>query len=353
MARYDGGWAPYVPVAKRRAQAARQMKKLAKKGKTITPVEISGRKIAKTFWGAAWCKHLESFSDFSNRLPRGQRYARNGSVCHLGISKGKIEAIVSGSELYNISITIGVLPKEKWTVIREQCTGRIGSLLELLQGSFSDEVMEIVTDRETGLFPQPGEIKLDCDCPDYATMCKHVAATLYGVGTRLDSSPELLFTLRGVDHEELISAEAATAVGAAVGGSRRRRRMKGDLSTVFGVDVEEDEPVTEAKKTTKRAAKKSAKAKTPAKKTTKKKAEPKEKKATLPEPTGKRIKALRSRFKMTQGELGRLMGVSATSICSWEKKVSVLRLRKPTLKAYGEIARLTPKQAQTRLARMT
>lgn len=100
------GWKPYVPVAKRRAKAEKEMKKLAKGGKAVEPVAIDGRKIARTFWGEAWCDHLEKFSDYENRLPRGRTYVRNGSVCHLGVERGRIEAVVSGSELYKIEIKI-------------------------------------------------------------------------------------------------------------------------------------------------------------------------------------------------------------------------------------------------------
>ncbi len=231
------GWRPYVPVAKRRANAAKEMRKLQKKGKNIDPVEIEGQKIAKTFWGKAWCDHLEQFSDYANRLPRGRTYVRNGSVCHLAISKGKVQAIVSGSELYNIDIKITPLPASKWKKVRKRCIGQIGSMLELLQGRLSKGVMEIVTHRDEGLFPSPREIKLSCDCPDWAVMCKHVAAVLYGAGARLDQRPELLFLLRNVDHEELISAELD--VGAATDGKGKRRRLAGrDLSDVFGVEIE-------------------------------------------------------------------------------------------------------------------
>ena len=181
-----GEWSPYVPVAKRRARAARAINKLRQKGTEIEPIEVQGRKIARTFWGEAWCSHLEKFSDYENRLPRGRTYVRNGSVCHLAISKGKVEAMVSGSKLYRVDISISPLSVNKWKNLRKKCTGQIGSMLELLQGRFSDHVMEIVTDQNQGLFPNPGEIKLACDCPDWAEMCKHIAAVLYGVGARLD-----------------------------------------------------------------------------------------------------------------------------------------------------------------------
>src|SRR5512139_1136584 len=96
-------WRPYVSVAERRRKAQRKIETMRKKGKAIEPVQIQGRTIAKTFWGKAWCDHLESFSDYANRLPRGRSYVRNGSVCHLDIQAGRIEAIVSGSELYHIA----------------------------------------------------------------------------------------------------------------------------------------------------------------------------------------------------------------------------------------------------------
>ena len=248
-----GKWPPYVPVAKRRAKAAREVNKLREKGTEIEPIEVQGRKIAQTFWGEAWCNHLETFSDYENRLPRGRTYVRNGSVCHLAISKGRVEAIVSGSTLYRVNINMTPLSVKKWKNIRRQCTGQIGSMLELLQGHFSDAVMEIVTDQNTGLFPKPGEITLACDCPDWADMCKHVVAVLYGVGARLDHQPELLFVLRNVDHEELISAELD--LQSATSGRGNRRRLAGaDLSDVFGIDM--DEPVTPSRKT--RAASKKA-----------------------------------------------------------------------------------------------
>jgi uncharacterized Zn finger protein len=233
---YD--WKPYVSVAERRRRAAKKMDALRKKGVDIQAIAIDGRKIAKTFWGQAWCDHLESFSDYENRLPRGRTYVRNGSVCHLAVAEGQIEAKVSGSELYHVRVQIKKLPPKKWNGIKQRCAGQIGSLLELLQGKLSGHVMGVVTDRREGLFPLTGEISLRCDCPDGAVMCKHVAAVLYGVGARLDHKPELLFTLRGVNHEELIAADAAAAVSAATSGGKSKRLAHADLSDVFGIDLD-------------------------------------------------------------------------------------------------------------------
>ena len=247
MARYGygygggyGGWAPYVSVAERRRKARKKMDALRKKGVDIQPVTINGRKITNSFWGEAWCEHLESFSDFENRLPRGRTYVRNGSVCHMAVAKGEIEAKVSGSELYNIKVSIKTLPGKKWTAIKGRCSGQIGSLLELLQGRLSDHVMEVVTDRKEGLFPLPGEMSFHCSCPDWASMCKHVAAVLYGIGARLDTKPELLFTLRGVNHEELIEADAEKAVAAATSRGKSKRLAADEIGTVFGIEIDAD-----------------------------------------------------------------------------------------------------------------
>ena len=232
-----------MSVAERRYQALKEMDKLRKKGMDIQPIEIQGRRIAGTFWGKGWCGHIESFSDYANRLPRGRTYVRNGSVCHLEIARGKVKAIVSGSELYDVAVSIKPLPPRKWGRVKQRCAGQIGSLLELLQGKLSSSVMEVVTNRTDGMFPHPKEISLDCDCPDWAVMCKHVAAVLYGVGARLDEKPELLFLLRGVDHEELISAEAEAAAGSVVRrGGGGRKIADEDLSDVFGIDIAPEQP---------------------------------------------------------------------------------------------------------------
>jgi uncharacterized Zn finger protein len=235
MGSWYGGFRPYVPVAQRRAQAAREVAKLAKQGQKIIPVKIEGRAIASTFWGKAWCENLEGYGDFANRLPRGRTYARNGSVVHLEIAKGRIEAFVSGSELYKIQIEIAPLAKPDWQALKQRSAGQIGSLVELLQGKLSKAVMELVTNRHDGLFPKPNEIKMRCSCPDYAGMCKHIAATMYGIGNRLDSSPELLFVLRGVDHLELI--EQAIPQAPTKGKSKAPALGSDDLGALFGIEI--------------------------------------------------------------------------------------------------------------------
>jgi len=233
----NNGWGPYVSVAERRAKAAATAARLTKAGRVLAPVTSSGRKVAKTFWGVAWCNNLEAYSDYANRLPRGRSYVGNGLVIDLQLEAGHIRALVSGSELYTVSITVAPLVAATWDDIKQRCAGQISSLVELLQGSISSAVMQIVSHQGAGLFPTPHEIKLKCSCPDGARMCKHVAATLYGVGARLDAAPEQLFTLRGVDASELVAA--AVAQPASPGRSRRGRTIASDdLSSVFGIDID-------------------------------------------------------------------------------------------------------------------
>jgi uncharacterized Zn finger protein len=239
MSRSFGGWAPYVPVAARRRKAEREMEKLRKKGAVLSPVKIQGRQIARTFWGKAWCDNLESYRDYENRLPRGRTYVRSGSVVDLRIAPREVTAMVSGSKIYNVKVSIGDVAQVRWKTLCADCSGRIDSLVELLQGRFSKGVMERICRQDTGLFPRPSEIRFTCSCSDYASMCKHIAAVLYGVGARLDESPELLFRLRAVDETELLSH-----LGSALPDTRTKRDtaqtlVGDDLAALFGLDMEE------------------------------------------------------------------------------------------------------------------
>ncbi len=306
---YYNDWPPYVPVAERRRRAAQKVAKMKKSGQDISPVEIEGHKITTTFWGNAWCKNLEAYSDYSNRLPRGRTYIRNGSVLDLQIGAGRVRALVSGTDIYKVDIEIKPLAKKKWIEIKGQCAGQIDSLVELLQGSISKGVMEIVTRKGDGLFPSPREITLNCSCPDWAIMCKHVAATLYGVGARLDHEPELLFTLRGVDPTEMVAA--AIDQPKAAGKTRKGRVLDTDeLSSVFGVDIDMEGGTSSSegsaaskppKKTrrTKKAGKPSTK-KTATKKTTRKPAASKKsaaKKNTTKKAPSKKVAAKKTDTK--------------------------------------------------------
>ncbi len=235
-------WPPYVPVVQRRHRAAREVARLTKAGRAVSPVVVEGRAIARTFWGKAWCENLESYGDFANRLPRGRTYVRNGSVIHLEIAPGTVSALVSGTDIYTVAVNVSPVPKARWRAICRDCTGAIDSLVELLQGRFSRGVMERLCQEQTGLFPSPREIVFECSCPDWASMCKHVAAVLYGVGARLDERPELLFALRRADQMDLI-AQAGTGVPTAAKPVARGRILdEAQLTEIFGIELAQIPP---------------------------------------------------------------------------------------------------------------
>ena len=235
-------WKPYVPVAKRRERAKRIAAQLNNAGHNLSPV-TAGRKLATTFWGQAWCQNLEHYSDYANRLPRGRTYLRNGFVIDLQIRMGEVIARVMGSSLYDIKLTIKAVPAKQWQQVAGDCARSIDSLVELLQGRFSSAVMERIARPGTGLFPAPTEITFTCSCPDAATLCKHVAATLYGIGARLDQEPELLFHLRGVDAKELIAKAGETTPPARKDIASDRILDTSKLTDVFGIDLVRFEPL--------------------------------------------------------------------------------------------------------------
>jgi uncharacterized Zn finger protein len=242
---YYGGFPEYVSVAERRERAARRLAQLRKKGNDPAPIRIEGRAIATTFWGKAWCDSLESHADFASRLPRGRSYVRNGSVIDLKIGEGEVRALVSGSDLYEVAVRIEPLAPARWKAVRRECSGQIGTVVELLAGKLSGAVMELLCHGQKGIFPATREISMTCSCPDGAWLCKHLAAVLYGVGARLDHAPELLFTLRGVDGAELVAeagrTEALLGSAPAEGAIGKER-----LSDIFGIELEAAAPAAPA-----------------------------------------------------------------------------------------------------------
>jgi uncharacterized Zn finger protein len=236
---WEWSFRPYVSAAEKRRGAKKAANALEKKGQKLNPIQVNGQTISRSFWGKAWCENLESYSDYANRLPRGRAYVRNGSVVDFRIVPGEIRALVFGSDLYRVTIKIQPVKKSAWKALKTDCAGRVGSLMDLLQGKLSAQVMEIITRRETGLFPRPSEIGLACSCPDWAGMCKHVAATLYAVGARLDESPELLFVLRGADHLELLTEAAESVTDGVSRSPDGSATLTGEnLEEVFGIEIE-------------------------------------------------------------------------------------------------------------------
>jgi uncharacterized Zn finger protein len=234
------GYKPYKPVADKKAEAQKKLAKLIKKNPGISPIVIEGRKIAVTWWGAAWNKNLESYANFANRIGRGRSYVINGMVLDLQIGPGAVKAMVSGSRKtpYDVIIRIDKLSDGRWRNIVEQCSRRIAGISDLVEGKFPEDLAQIFLKQESGLFPSPREIHLGCSCPDLADMCKHVAAALYGVGARLDHDPTLFFTLRGIDFSELLKKSVEEKIDSMLKNAGRKSDRTiddADIAGLFGL----------------------------------------------------------------------------------------------------------------------
>jgi len=324
MGWYDFG--PYVSVAQKKARAEKLVRELKKKRPDLQPVCPAGRSISQSFWGKAWCKHLETYADHENRIGRGRSYVRNSAVCHLETSAGRLGGIVAGSHggPYEVVVTVKPLPASQWKNIKAASAGRVGSMLDLLSGKFPGEVMAQVADPENGLFPKLGELKFSCSCPDWAQMCKHVAAVLYAFGHRLDQAPELLFLLRGVDPAELVNleslAESATA-------GAEPALSDDSLAAIFGIELDMGVSKAGAKKTARSARKGKAAAAPGGKAAAGPETAPPEEAQAGPSPfknpdrpKGREIAALRRRLKMSVAQFAYALKSSPATVNRWESQ---------------------------------
>ncbi len=247
MGRWNNYYPPYVSVAEKKAKAARKLSQLKKKQPGIRPVVINGRTLATTWWGKSWNKNLERYADYSNRIERGRSYVRHGSVLDLQIESGKIHSLVQGSRSkpYEVVIQIKSIDKINWLKIKEASSGKLDSLQDLLSGKLPADLEEVFMVKDRGLFPSPKEIEFSCSCPDWASMCKHVAATLYGVGARLDEDPSLFFKLRNVKIEDLITQAVKNKSKKLLDKAKKKSdRILDDsgISDLFGIVMDEEGP---------------------------------------------------------------------------------------------------------------
>ena len=320
----------YVTVGEKRAKAAKKLKQLKKKNPHINPIAIEGTAIARTWWGKAWNRNLESYADYSNRIGRGRSYVRHGAVLDLQIRSGDVESLIQGSRSkpYSVRIRIKAMDKKIWKEIKTASEGNLDSLQELLAGKFPKALGEIFTTQREGLFPSPKDIDFDCSCPDWASMCKHVAATLYGIGARLDQDPELFFKLRQVKMKDLVTEAVEEKTRKLLKKARKKTARvidDSDLADVFGIDMES--PV-KPKKKRKKTAKKEEGTKKPPKSTPKK-----VKTKALTGKAGKKVtpKKTSPRTKKPKTPFETVVGVVRRS----RKGVTVAAIREKT--GFGEI----------------
>lgn len=229
---------PSQEEIKKRASVTK--KKESAKGKNLSPVTVTGRNIAKSWWGKAWCNNLESYADYDSRLERGKRYVRSNAIVDLQIERGKILARVQGTRKipYKVEIRISPLSEERCQSIIARCSSKLENVGKLMQGDFPEDMKQLFEGND-GLFPTPKEISFQCSCPDWALMCKHVAATLYGVGVRLDEQPLLFFELRGIDFNRFVDVTLANKVECMLKNADRPQSRRiieaADLTELFGV----------------------------------------------------------------------------------------------------------------------
>ncbi|MFH0783067.1 MAG: hypothetical protein V2B20_14115 [Pseudomonadota bacterium] len=237
------GYPKYVSVGQKMAKAEKKLKQLRKKMPDIRPVIITGNSLARSWWAKSWNENLERYADYDNRIGRGRSYLRHGAVLDLKIFPGKVTALVMGSAAnpYEITITIQPVAANRWQTIKKQCQGHLKSLQNLLAGKFPKTLAEIFFTQDQGLFPSPKAIRFQCSCPDSASMCKHIAATLYGVGARFDEDPSLFFTLRGVDTGELLTDALKGSADELLNKTKKKTAKvidDADLSDLFGIDMD-------------------------------------------------------------------------------------------------------------------
>jgi len=317
----------YVSVAEKRAKAAKKLKQLKKKNPHVNSIAIEGTAIARTWWGKAWNRNLESYADYSNRIGRGRSYVRHGAVLDLQIRSGEVESLVQGSRSkpYSVRVRIKAMGKKNWKEIKTASEGQLDSLQEFLAGKFPKALGEIFTTQGKGLFPSPKDIDFDCSCPDWASMCKHVAATLYGIGARLDQDPGLFFKLRKVKMKDLVTEAVEEKTRKLLKKARKKTARvidDSDLADVFGIDMES--PV-EPKKKRKKPGKKAERTKKPPKPT------PKKAKA-LTGKAGKKVtkKKISPRTKKPKTPFETVVGIVRKS----RKGVTVAAIREKT--GFGE-----------------
>lgn len=161
---------------------------------------------SSTWWGKQWIDVLESFG-WANRLERGRRYARNGSVSELNIEKGKIVAKVRGSRNtpYKVTIKLAKLKKKQWQTVLKYLSTKALYAAKLLSGNMPEDIAAIFQEAGVNLLPEDdSELSTKCSCPDFAVPCKHIAAVHYLIARELDKDPFLVFKLRGMAKDEVL-----------------------------------------------------------------------------------------------------------------------------------------------------
>ena len=161
----------------------------------------------KSWWAKRWLAAMEQVMD-RGRLQRGRSYARKGQVLSLEEGKGQVKAKVQGSQRtpYKVTIELTPLSEKDWAKVLAALAERPYFVAQLLAGEMPQEIQEAFQAAKLDLFPGRRELSQDCSCPDWADVCKHLAAVHYILAERFDEDPFLLFRLRGKTQDAVLAA---------------------------------------------------------------------------------------------------------------------------------------------------
>lgn len=225
-------YTPRMPVARLATLAAERLRELQSNGAELCPVVNKSRKLATNYWGAAWMRHLARCEAGGLNLAPGRSLLRHGSVLDLRLSQGKIAALVSADELYEVELSITPLDDERLEHLKKACYGNIASCVALLEGKVDADVLNMLCADETGVLPEPADWHMYCSCTDWSEPCAHAAAAVYAAGCLIDAEPGLLFTLRGIDVSALLPSEQPLQLASDASFDAAA------LSATFGIDID-------------------------------------------------------------------------------------------------------------------
>jgi uncharacterized Zn finger protein len=165
------------------------------------------RAVGTNWWARRWLASLEALG-IGERLERGRAYARGGQVVSLTVELGSIDAVVQGTRLapYDARISAKAFTQLEWLALATAFAQRAGSRAQLLAGELPDDAEAVFARAGLKLFPSvDDDLAFSCSCADWASPCRHVAAVCYLVAEAFDRDPFLIFRLRGIERELLLS----------------------------------------------------------------------------------------------------------------------------------------------------
>ena len=174
-----------------------------RKAKGGIKAQTSSGQFGKSWWGRRWIQVLEGF-DIGSRLTRGRKYARSGQVLSIEVEPG----IIRGK------VQVKTLSGRTSKALAKTLATRAMFAAQLLRGEMPANIEEAFRGTGGTLFPEKrGDLKTECSCPDWSNPCKHIAAVYYLLGEAFDNDPFLIFRMRGIERDRLLSQLRSAGAG--------------------------------------------------------------------------------------------------------------------------------------------